>query len=144
MSRIAFFVYGVACYAVFFATFVYSIGWIGNLFVPRSMDSAPSGPLWQALLIDLGLLTAFALQHSVMARPSFKAWWTRYVPAPVERTTYVLATVAVLVPLFVFWQPLPQVVPPSERRRTKPGTGPPAGCTARPSAPVTKVTTKPP
>ncbi len=110
MARFAALSYGLIGYAIFFATFLYLVGFIGNLVVPKSIDSGEAAPLFLALLVNTALLVLFGVQHSVMARSAFKAWWTRFVPAPVERTTYVLATVAVLVPLFVFWQPLPQVV----------------------------------
>ena len=106
MKRIGFFVYGVFCYAVFFATFLYAIGFVGNLAVPKGIDSSPGLPLWQALLIDLALLAVFALQHSVMARPAFKRWWTLLVPEPVERSTYVLFSSVALIVMFWFWQPL--------------------------------------
>ena len=110
MARFGALAYGIAGYAVFFVTFLYLIGFVGNLGVPKSIDSGTPGPIGQAFLIDTLLLLVFGIQHSVMARPGFKAWWTRVIPAPIERTTYVLATVAALVLLFVFWQPLPQVV----------------------------------
>lgn len=105
-KRISIFVYGVITYAVFFATFLYSIGFIGNLWVPKSMDSPRETTLMTALLVDIGLLTLFALQHSVMARPAFKRWWTRIVPESAERSTYVLFTSIALILLYVFWQPL--------------------------------------
>jgi methanethiol S-methyltransferase len=110
MNRLLTLLYGVVCYAVFFATFLYAIGFIGNLFVPKSIDSAPSGPLLPSLLINLGLLSLFAIQHSVMARPAFKRWWTRIIPEPAERSTYVLASSLALIALFAFWQPLGGVV----------------------------------
>lgn len=102
--------YGVFCYGVFFATFLYAIGFIGSLWVPKSIDSVPTAPLTQALLIDLCLLAIFALQHSVMARPAFKRWWTQYVPRPVERSTYVLASSLALILLFALWEPIGGVI----------------------------------
>ena len=101
MKRLAIFLYGIATYAVFFATFLYGIGFIGNLWVPKSIDSPRDVALGTALLVNLGLLALFAVQHSVMARPAFKRWWTRIVPEPAERATYVL---------FWFWQPMGGVV----------------------------------
>ncbi len=105
-KRILIFIYGVASYAVFFATFLYSIGFIGNFIVPKRIDGLPELPVWQALSIDLVLLALFAVQHSVMARPAFKRWWTRFIPASAERSTYVLASSLALIALFALWQPL--------------------------------------
>lgn len=109
-SRIIKFMYGAACYAVFFATFLYAVGFIGNFAVPKSMDSPAKVPWRTALMIDLGLLSLFAVQHSVMARPAFKRVITRMIPAEVERSTYVLASSLALIYLFWKWQPLGGVV----------------------------------
>jgi len=106
MKRLAIFVYGLACYAVFFGTFLYAVGFIANLWVPKSIDSPRDVALGTALLVNLGLLTLFALQHSVMARPAFKRWWTRFVPESAERSTYVLFSSLALIALFWFWQPM--------------------------------------
>jgi methanethiol S-methyltransferase len=110
MSRIPIFLYGLICYAVFLGVFVYAIGFIGGFLTPTLLDGVPRRPLGEALAIDLGLLAAFAIQHSVMARPAFKRWWTRIVPEAAERSTYVLASSLALVLLFVYWEPIGGVV----------------------------------
>jgi len=102
--------YGVAVYVLFLATFVYSIGFIGNVAVPKSLDSGAPGPLAEAVIVDLALLGIFAVQHSVMARLSFKAWWTRIIPPAVERSTFCLAATAALALICWQWQPIPQPV----------------------------------
>ena len=106
LKRVAVFAYGVASYGVFFATFLYAVGFIGNLVVPKTMDSPARTPFLYALGIDVLLLGIFAVQHSVMARPWFKRAWTRVVPEPAERSTYVLLSSLALIALFAFWQPL--------------------------------------
>jgi len=103
-------IYGIACYAIFFATFLYAVGFMGNLLVPKGIDSREPGALPEAIAVNLMLLTLFAIQHSVMARPAFKRWWQRLVPQPVERSTYVLATNVVLILLFWLWRPMPAIL----------------------------------
>jgi protein-S-isoprenylcysteine O-methyltransferase Ste14 len=110
LKRVAIFAYGLVCYAVFFATFLYALGFVGNLFVPRSIDGVPRTDFTTALLIDLGLLGVFAIQHSLMARPFFKRWFTRLIPEPAERSTYVLFSSLALIALFAYWQPLGGIV----------------------------------
>src|ERR671914_167746 len=110
LKRMLFFAYGSLSYLVFLGTFLYAICFIGNFGVPRTLDGAASGPLGVAFLIDVGLLTLFAVQHSVMARKWFKDWWTRIVPKPLERSTYVLFSSLALILLFWLWQPLGGVV----------------------------------
>ncbi len=109
-GRLPFFLYGAACYGLFLCTFLYSIGFVGNLVVPKSVDTGPTGPAGVAILVNVLLLTVFALQHSIMARPWFKEGWTKLVPEPIERSTYVLASCIAFVLLFWQWRPLPQVV----------------------------------
>jgi protein-S-isoprenylcysteine O-methyltransferase Ste14 len=110
MQRLAILLYGVISYAIFFGTFLYAAGFVGNILVPKSIDSATSVPFVQALLVNLGLLAVFAIQHSVMARPAFKRWLTRYIPQPAERSTYTLFSSLALIALFAFWQPMGGVI----------------------------------
>lgn len=110
MTRFLTLCYGAVSYVLFLAVFLYAIAFVGDLGVPRSVDHAVQAPWGQAVAINLALLTLFALQHSVMARPWFKRWWTRFVPQPIERSTYVLAASAVLALVLWQWRELPLVI----------------------------------
>ena len=109
-KRIGFFAYGTFSYVIFLATFLYAVGFIGNFGVPTTLDGPARGSLAIALMIDVVLLTLFATQHSIMARKWFKDWWTRFVPKPLERSTYVLFSSLALILLFWLWRPLGGVV----------------------------------
>ena len=100
------FLYAGVSYLAFLVSFTYAIGFVGNVVVPKGIDTPPNGSLPDALVVDLLLLGLFALQHSVMARKGFKQWWTRFVPEPVERSTFVLASSIVLGLLLWKWQPI--------------------------------------
>lgn len=110
MGKLVAFLYGIVAYLVFAVVIVYSLGFVSGLVVPKTIDSGSAGPLVESVVINLVLMTIFALQHSVMARPQFKKWWTKIVPQPVERSTYVLFASLALALLFWQWRPIPDVM----------------------------------
>ena len=109
-GRIIAFLYGIVSYVIFFVTFLYAIGFVDDLFVPKTIDSGIAAPFTEALIVNLLLMSVFAIQHSVMARKQFKQWWTQFVPRSVERTTYVLLASLALVLLFWQWRSMPAVM----------------------------------
>jgi protein-S-isoprenylcysteine O-methyltransferase Ste14 len=110
MARFTAFLYGLASYFVFFVAFLYAVGFVSGLVVPKTIDSGAVVPMTEALVVNLLLMSLFALQHSVMARKPFKRWWTQFVPKSVERSTYVLFASLALLLLFWQWRPMPAVV----------------------------------
>jgi protein-S-isoprenylcysteine O-methyltransferase Ste14 len=110
MKQVLALAYGVASYLAFLAAFLYLVGFVGNLLVPKSVDSGADGPMGSAVLVDSALIALFAVPHSIMARPAFKSWWTKFVPPPVERSTYMLSSSLLLSLLFWQWRPIPSLV----------------------------------
>ena len=110
LGRFLAFLYGAAAYIVFLGTILYAIGFVSNLVVPKTLETGTAGPLAEALIVNLVLMSIFALQHSVMARKQFKQWWTQFVPKAVERSTYVLLSNLALILLMWQWRPMPAVV----------------------------------
>ncbi len=110
VGRVAAMCYGVVAYLVFLFTFLYAIGFVGNWVVPKSIDSGEAGPLVTSLVINALLLSVFVIQHTIMARPAFKKWVTQFIPAAIERSTFVLLASLSLLLIFAFWQPTPAVL----------------------------------
>lgn len=110
MNRNIAFAYGIFAYVVFFLTFLYAIAFVGNIFVPKTIDSGEESGIVGSLVINLALLSIFALQHTIMARPKFKEAWTKIVPKPIERSTYVLLSSVALILIFAFWRPMQGIV----------------------------------
>lgn len=110
MGRAVAFIYGVLAYIVFFLTFLYSVGFIGGFLVPKHINSGEEGSLTISLAINLILLSVFALQHSIMARPKFKEIWTRIIPKSIERSTYVWLSSFALILIFMFWMPMQGII----------------------------------
>ena len=110
MAGLIAFLYGLAAYSTFFVTFLYAVGFVSGQVVPKTIDTGTDAPIEQAYIVNLLLMSVFAIQHSVMARKWFKQWWTQYVPKTVERSTFVLLSSLALITLFWKWLPIPTIV----------------------------------
>ena len=110
MGRTITFFYGIVAYVIFLASFLYAIGFVGNFLVPKGIDDGVQGPIVASMIINLLLLSVFAIQHSVMARPGFKRIWTRLIPKSAERSTYVLLSSFALVLIYALWRPITGVI----------------------------------
>jgi len=110
MGRVLAFVFGLVAYLVFFATFLYAVGFVTNLVVPKTIDTGASAPVGEAVVVDVLLLSLFAVQHSLMARKPFKRWWGQFVPTSIERSTYVLFASLALILVFWQWRPIPTIL----------------------------------
>lgn len=110
MRRLIGFIYGIVVYVAFFGTFLYAIGFVSGVGVPKTINTGDSGALWTAIVVDVVLMSIFAIQHSVMARRGFKEWWTQFISPAIERSTYVLAATLALALMMWQWRPMPAVV----------------------------------
>ena len=110
MTRLLTLLYSLTAYTAFLASFLYAVAWLGGFLVPKTIDSGAASPVTEAVIVNLLLLSAFAIQHSVMARPAFKRWWMQYVSRPVERSTYVLLSSILLASICFGWRAMPEIV----------------------------------
>ena len=110
MSKVLEFIYGIVCYVVFLLSFIYAIGFMGNMVVPKSIDSGFVSSTAQSLIVNLILLGLFAVQHTIMARPRFKQWWTKSIPIQIERSTFVLIASLLLFLLYWQWRPMTTLI----------------------------------